>query len=242
MKAVTINPANLTIFAQTLKLFLKRKIRGSAKLQLQPFKARPYKPKNGQQFDIHMNGKVIIFSAPSGSGKSTVVHYLLGKHPEFEFSISATSRMPRGKEKDGVDYYFIDADKFKSLIAEDAFVEYEEVYHDRFYGTLKSEVQRIWDKGHVIVFDVDVKGAYSLKRYFGDDALSILILPPSQEELEKRLRGRGTDSEEAIRERLGKAAEELEFAKGKADKELVNDKLEDTFRNADIIVDEFLSK
>ena len=122
-----------------------------------------------------MNGKVVIFSAPSGAGKSTVVHHLLELHPEFEFSVSATSRPPRGEEKDGVDYYFIDAERFRSLIAQDAFVEHEEVYRDRFYGTLKSEVERIWSKGHVILFDVDVKGGANLKKYFGEAALSVLI-------------------------------------------------------------------
>lgn len=187
-----------------------------------------------------MSGKVIIFSAPSGAGKSTVVNHLLGLHPEFEFSVSATSRPPRGTERDGVEYHFIDADRFRELIAQDAFVEYEEVYRDRFYGTLKSEVERIWAQGHVIVFDVDVRGGASLKKYFGDAALSVLIVPPSLEVLERRLRGRGTDSEEAIRERLEKAGSELEFAAGKFDCELVNDKLEDTFAEAEALVTRFL--
>ena len=187
-----------------------------------------------------MLGKVIIFSAPSGAGKSTVVNHLLGLYPQFEFSISATSRSPRGQEQDGVEYYFIDAERFRELIAQDAFVEYEEVYHDRFYGTLKSEVERIWQKGHVIVFDVDVKGGVNLKKYFGDAALSVLIVPPSMEVLEARLRGRGTDSEEAIRERLDKASSELEFAAGKFDRDLVNDKLEETFAEAEALVDAFL--
>jgi len=188
-----------------------------------------------------MSGKVVIFSAPSGAGKSTVVRHLLGLHPEFEFSVSATSRAPRGTEKDGVEYYFVSAEKFRGLIAEDAFVEYEEVYHDRFYGTLKSEVERIWKKGHVIVFDVDVKGGVNLKKYFGRQALSVLILPPSLEVLEERLRGRGTDSEEAIRERIGKASLEISFAKGKFDKEIVNDILSDTLSSAEKIVNDFLS-
>ena len=187
-----------------------------------------------------MSGKVIIFSAPSGAGKSTVVGHLLGIHPEFEFSVSATSRAPRGQEQDGVEYYFIDAERFRELIAQDAFVEYEEVYQDRFYGTLKSEVERIWAKGHVIIFDVDVKGGVNLKKYFGDAALSVLIVPPDMEVLEKRLRGRGTDSEEAIRERLAKAAWELDFAAGKFDRDLVNDKLEDTFAESEALVDAFL--
>lgn len=187
-----------------------------------------------------MTGKVIIFSAPSGAGKSTVVGHLLKLHPEFEFSISATSRAPRGNERDGVEYYFISADRFRELIAEDAFVEHEEVYRDRFYGTLKSEVSRIWQKGHVIIFDVDVKGGVNLKKYFGDAALSILILPPSIEVLEQRLRHRGTDSEEAIRERIGKASSEISFARGKFDREIVNDKLEKTFSEAESTVNGFL--
>ncbi len=189
-----------------------------------------------------MTGKVIIFSAPSGAGKSTVVNHLIGLYPEFEFSVSATSRPPRGTEKYGEAYYFISAERFRELIAQDAFVEYEEVYADRFYGTLKSEVERIWEKGHVIVFDVDVKGGYNLKKYFGESALSVLIVPPSIEVLESRLRGRGTDTEEAIRERLDKAAWELDYAHGKFDVELLNDRLEDTFATAEAIVDEFLAK
>ncbi len=187
-----------------------------------------------------MSGKVIIFSAPSGAGKSTVVNHLLGLHPEFEFSISATSRAPRGQERDGVEYYFLSAERFRELIREDAFVEYEEVYQDRFYGTLKSEVERIWAQGHVIIFDVDVKGGVNLKKYFGDAALSVLITPPNLEVLEQRLRGRGTDSEDAIRERMAKAGWELDFAAGKFDRELVNDKLEDTFAQAEALVNGFL--
>lgn len=187
-----------------------------------------------------MEGKVFIFSAPSGAGKSTVVNHLLGLYPQFEFSVSATSRPPRGSEQDGVEYYFIDTERFRELIAEDAFVEYEEVYEGRYYGTLKSEVERIWASGHVIVFDVDVKGGVSLKKYFGDSARSVLIVPPSMEVLEQRLRGRGTDTDEAITERLAKAQWELDFATGKFDIELVNDKLEDTFAQAEAIVDGFL--
>ena len=187
-----------------------------------------------------MSGKVIIFSAPSGAGKSTVVNHLLGLHPEFEFFISATSRAPRGQERDGVEYYFLSAERFRELIRQDAFVEYEEVYQDRFYGTLKSEVERIWAQGHVIIFDVDVKGGVSLKKYFGESAMSVLITPPNLEVLEQRLRGRGTDTEGAIRERMAKAGWELDFAAGKFDRELVNDKLEDTFAQAEALVNDFL--
>ena len=187
-----------------------------------------------------MNGKVIIFSAPSGAGKSTIVGHLLGLHPEFEFSVSATSRAPRGQEQDGVDYYFISADRFRELIAQDAFVEHEEVYQDRFYGTLKSEVERIWAKDHVIIFDVDVKGGYNLKKYFGDSAMSVLIVPPSIEELERRLVNRATDSPEAIAERVAKARWELEFADGKFDYNLVNDDLQTAFAEIEKVVDTFL--
>lgn len=187
-----------------------------------------------------MANKVVIFSAPSGAGKSTVVSHLLKLHPEFEFSISATSRPPRGSERDGVEYYFIDAGEFRRLISEDAFVECEEVYQDRFYGTLKSEVERIWSKGHVIIFDVDVKGGANLKKYFGSKALSVLIVPPSLEVLEDRLRNRGTDSEEAIRERLAKAGWELDFGRGKFDYELVNDKLETALSEIEKVVSDFL--
>ena len=146
-----------------------------------------------------MKGKLIIFSAPSGAGKSTIVGNILKHYPgTFEFSVSATSRNPRGSERDGVEYYFLSAERFRELIAQDAFVEHEEVYKDRFYGTLKSEVERIWADGKVIIFDVDVKGGVNLKKYFGENALSFLIVPPSLEILESRLRGRGTDSEEDI--------------------------------------------
>lgn len=187
-----------------------------------------------------MSGKVIIFSAPSGAGKSTVVKHLLGLHPEFEFSVSATSREPRGTERDGVEYHFINAERFKELIEQDAFVEYEQVYHNRFYGTLKSEVERIWAAGHVIIFDVDVKGGANLKRYFGSQALSILILPPDMATLEHRLRARGTDSEEAICERLDKAQSEIDFALDKFDFNLINDRLEDTLVQAEKTVNDFL--
>ena len=185
-----------------------------------------------------MGNKVIIFSAPSGAGKSTVVGHLLRLHPEFEFSISATSRESRGIEKDGVEYYFMDADRFRSLIAEDAFVEYEEVYQNRFYGTLKSEVDRIWNAGHVIVFDVDVKGGVNLKRIFGDDALSVFIQAPSVEVLKERLIKRGTDTPEAIETRVAKAREEMAYAP-QFDRILINDDLATCLAEAEQIVADY---
>lgn len=184
---------------------------------------------------------MVIFSAPSGSGKSTIVGHILKLHPEMEFSVSATSRAPRGQEKNGVEYHFFTADEFRKMIGEDRFVEYEEVYAGSFYGTLKSEVQRIWDKGHVIIFDVDVKGGVNLKKYFGDDALSVFIQAPSVEELRRRLVARNTDSPEAIEKRVSKAAEELTYA-DKFDYVLVNDDLQTAFSEAESVVDSFLSE
>ena len=185
-----------------------------------------------------MNKKVIIFSAPSGAGKSTVVGHLLKTFPFLEFSISATSRSPRGCEKDGVEYYFFSEQQFRDLIARDAFVEYEEVYPGSFYGTLRSEVERIWAKGHVILFDIDVKGGVNLKRIFGDNALSVFVRPPSVEELRRRLVGRGTDSPEAIEKRVAKAREELEY-ESRFDRVLENDRLEKTLAEAEEIVKTF---
>lgn len=186
-----------------------------------------------------MSNKVIIFSAPSGSGKSTIVSHILKLHPEMEFSVSATSRAPRGQERNGIEYHFFTADEFRKMIVEDKFVEYEEVYAGSFYGTLKSEVQRIWDKGHVIIFDVDVKGGVNLKKYFGDKALSVFIQAPSVEELRKRLVARGTDSAEAIAKRVAKASEEMTYA-DKFDYILVNDDLQKAYAEAEKVVDDFL--
>ncbi|MBQ3438555.1 MAG: guanylate kinase [Bacteroidales bacterium] len=187
-----------------------------------------------------MGNKVLIFSAPSGSGKSTIVNHILGLHPEIEFSVSATSRLPRGAEKDGVEYFFYSADVFRLLVRDDKFVEYEEVYPDRFYGTLKAEVNRIWARGHVIIFDVDVKGGVNLKKYFGDQALSVFIQAPSVEVLRERLVKRGTDSAEDIEKRVAKAAEEMTYAP-KFDRILVNDDLATALAEAENMVDTFLS-
>ena len=189
-----------------------------------------------------MDNKVIIFSAPSGAGKSTIVNHILGLHPEIEFSISATSRAPRGQEQHGKEYYFFTADEFRQMIAEDKFVEHEEVYPGSFYGTLRSEVERIWAKGHVIVFDIDVQGGVNLKRIFGEQAFSIFIQAPSVEVLRERLVGRNTDTPEAIEKRVAKAASEMEFAAGKFDHVLVNDDLQTAFAEAESIIDEFLKK
>lgn len=186
-----------------------------------------------------MANKVLIFSAPSGSGKSTIVHHLMERRSDLEFSVSATSRAPRGEEKDGVDYYFISEDEFRRKIARGDFVEHEEVYPGRFYGTLRKEVERIWAKGNAIIFDVDVKGGINLKKYFKDDALSVFIQAPSIEELERRLVARATDSPEAIRERVAKAAEEMGYS-GEFDRILINDDLQTAFNEADKAIDDFL--
>lgn len=188
-----------------------------------------------------MGNKVVIFSAPSGSGKSTIVGHILSLHPEMEFSVSAASRAPRGSEQHGVEYYFYSADQFREMIAEDRFVEYEEVYPGSFYGTLKSEVERIWAKGHVIIFDVDVKGGVNLKKYFGDQALAVFIQAPSVEELRKRLIFRGTDSPEAIERRVAKAAEEMTYAP-QFDRILINDDLQTAFLQAEQMVEDFLAQ
>lgn len=165
--------------------------------------------------------------------------HILKLHPEMEFSVSATSRAPRGQERNGIEYHFFTTDEFRKMIAEDKFVEYEEVYAGSFYGTLKSEVQRIWDKGHVIIFDVDVKGGVNLKKYFRDKALSVFIQAPSVEELRKRLVARGTDSAEAIAKRVAKASEEMTYA-DKFDYILVNDDLQKAYTEAEKVVDDFL--
>lgn len=156
-------------------------------------------------------GKVLIFSAPSGSGKTTLVQYVLGEFASLSFSVSCTTRAPRGEEKHGKDYYFLSVEEFKRRIEQEEFVEFEEVYADKFYGTLKSEVERIWKQGKVVVFDVDVKGGIALKKYFGSKALSVFVLPPSIEELRRRLLLRGTDDDATIGTRVEKAAEELQY-------------------------------
>jgi guanylate kinase len=170
-------------------------------------------------------GKLIIFSAPSGAGKTTIVRHLLKAGLSLEFSISAASRQKRPGEVDKKDYYFLSVDEFKNKINEDAFLEWEEVYKDHFYGTLKSEVERIRNKGNHVIFDVDVVGGLNIKKYFGIEALAIFVMPPHIDELENRLRGRSTEKEESIQKRLDKAEHELSFA-SKFDYQLVNDDLD----------------
>ncbi len=185
--------------------------------------------------------KIIIFSAPSGSGKTTIVRALLQRYDNFEFSISATSRHPRGQEQDGVDYYFLTPEAFRQKVEEEAFVEWEEVYPGTSYGTLKSEMERIWAKGHIILFDVDVMGGINLKRIFGEQALSLFVMPPSVEELRRRLEGRGTDSPEVIEKRIGKAEFELSKAP-EFDVTVVNDDLQTAIAETSDHIDRFLKR
>lgn len=183
--------------------------------------------------------KALIFSAPSGAGKSTVVNHLMETFPRLDFSITATTRPRRGNEENGKEYYFISREEFLDLIEKDAFVEWEEVYKDRYYGTLKLELERIWNGNKVAVFDVDVKGGINLKKKFGRSALSVFIAPPTLEVLRERLTRRGTDSARAIEERLAKASLEMQDAPH-FDVVLVNDRLEDTLDKATEIVAAFI--
>ncbi|MEN9919400.1 MAG: guanylate kinase [Bacteroidota bacterium] len=185
--------------------------------------------------------KLIIFSAPSGAGKSTIVNYLLQQNLNLKFSISATSRAARGTEKDGVEYYFLTPDEFREKIQNDEFLEYEEVYTDKYYGTLKSEVQRILDSGCNVIFDVDVVGGCSIKSYFGDKALAVFIAPPSVEALRSRLENRGTDSPEIINDRLAKAEYELSYAP-KFDVVVMNEHLDKAQEKTVDVVSKFLKQ
>lgn len=187
-------------------------------------------------------GRLLIFSAPSGSGKSTIVQWLMQEHPELNmhFSISCTTRAPRGTEQNGVEYFFITPDEFRQKIAENAFVEYEEVYTDKFYGTLKSQVEELREAGKQVVFDIDVKGGCNIKQQFGDDAMSIFIQPPSIEELRRRLFGRATDAPEVIEQRLAKAEFEMTFAP-KFDRIVINDDLETAKQEVLAIIREFIA-
>jgi guanylate kinase len=186
-----------------------------------------------------MQGKLIILSAPSGSGKTTIVKHLLNTMPNLEFSITACSRPKRDCETDGRDYYFISVEEFKRRIANGDFVEWEEVYPGSFYGTLKSEIDRIWAKNHIVALDVDVKGGINLKKIFGESALSIFIMPPSIDILKHRLESRGTETPESLAKRVGKAAHEMTYA-DQFDKIIVNDNLERSYLEADLLVNAFL--
>ena len=188
-----------------------------------------------------MRGKLIIISAPSGTGKSTIIGWLMKEHPELRlaFSISCTSRPPRGTEQNGVEYFFLTPEEFRQRIDNDEFLEYEEVYEGRFNGTLKAQVERQLEAGQNVVFDVDVKGGVNIKNYYGDEALSIFIQPPSIAELRKRLEGRGTDAPEVIDQRIARAEFELTFA-DKFDEIVVNDDLIKAEADALALVKEFL--
>ena len=188
-----------------------------------------------------MKGKMLIVSAPSGSGKSTIVNWLMQEHPELKlyFSISCTSRAPRGTEQNGVEYFFLTPEEFKAKIQNDEFLEYEEVYQDRFYGTLKAQVEHQREQGQNVEFDVDVKGGVNIKKYYGDESMSLFIQPPSVEELRRRLVGRGTDTPEAIDERLAKAEYEMTFA-SQFDHIIVNDDLDAAKQETLSVVEEFL--
>ena len=187
-------------------------------------------------------GKAIIFSAPSGSGKTTIVKHLLAANDTLEFSISACTRDKRGRnEKDGQDYYFLTPEKFKSLIDEDAFIEWEEVYAGNFYGTLKSEIDRIWSSGHHVIFDVDVKGGLNLKKYFGDQALAIFVKAPSLEVLKERLTGRGTETDDSLSRRLFKAEFEMSF-ESQFDVTLVNKDLDTSLKQAQNLLNDFIKE
>lgn len=184
-------------------------------------------------------GKLIIFSAPSGAGKTTIVKRILESRTDLEFSVSACSRKKRDCETHGKDYYFISADEFRSRIANNEFLEWEEVYENSYYGTLKSELQRIWNKGHHVIFDVDVVGGLSIKKFGKDNALAVFVMPPSVEELENRLRNRASETPETLKKRLDKSKYELGFA-DKFDHIIVNDDLERAVAKAKARVDEFL--
>jgi guanylate kinase len=190
---------------------------------------------------FEMNGKLIIISAPSGAGKSTISGFLLCKDLHLEFSISATTRAPRGSEVDGKEYYFIPVDEFKRRISNKEFVEWEEVYKGQYYGTLKNEIERITEKGKNVLFDVDVKGGLNLKKQFSDHALSVFIMPPSVEELERRLMQRGTDDLPKIKMRVNKAIEEMKLASA-FDRIVINDDLETAQREVYELVLDFIDK
>lgn len=188
---------------------------------------------------INTQNKIIIITAPSGAGKSTITHYLINKYPALSFSISAATRNPRGLEKDGVDYYFLSEETFKQKINEDAFLEWEMVYEGKYYGTLKSELDRIWAAGKVPMLDIDVKGAIHVQQQFGDNCLSIFIEPPSVEELKKRLESRGTETSESLATRINKASYEISFTHHFTTT-VVNDDLSKACTDTEKVIKDFL--
>lgn len=189
----------------------------------------------------NVQGKCVIFCAPSGAGKTTIVRHLLDYFSELQFSVSACTRNKRKNEINGKDYYFLSVNEFKNKIQNGEFVEWEEVYDGNYYGTLKSEIDRIWKQHKTVIFDVDVEGGINLKKYFGENALSVFVQPPSVDALEKRLRSRNTESEESLQKRVRKASSELSKANC-FDVVLLNDELEKTFKEAEKIVSKFLNK
>jgi guanylate kinase len=189
---------------------------------------------------MEFQGKCIIFSAPSGAGKTTIVRHLLAKGYDLQFSVSAASRNKREIETQGKDYYFLSVEEFKAKIAQNDFLEWEEVYKNNFYGTLKSEIKRIWSEKKHVIFDVDVQGGINLKKIFGDKALSIFVMPPSVDSLASRLEKRNTETPESLKRRVDKSKEEMEFSKD-FDTILVNDNLEEAFAEAETLLDNFLN-
>jgi guanylate kinase len=188
--------------------------------------------------DNTFEGKIVIFTAPSGSGKTTIVRHLLKKYDFLGFSVSATNRQKREKEIDGKDYYFLSAEKFQKEIDEEAFVEWEEVYEGKYYGTLKSEIQRVWSKGQHVVFDIEVKGATNIKKMYPDNSVAVFVRPPSLSELRRRLKGRKTETESSLKKRLARAEEEMKY-EDKFDKVVINDLLEVALEEAEQIIESF---
>ncbi len=186
-----------------------------------------------------INNKIIIITAPSGAGKTSITHHLMQHFPQLAFSVSAATRQARGTEKNGVDYYFMSADEFKQKIQHNEFVEWEMVYEGKYYGTLKAELQRIWDNNQIPILDIDVKGAIHVKQQFPDSALTIFIEPPSVAELKNRLESRGTETPESLAARVNKAAYEISF-KDQFDKQIINDNLEEAREKAVAIVNQFI--
>lgn len=188
---------------------------------------------------MDITGKLLLFCGPSGSGKTTIVHHLLKKYPRLAFSVSATTRPRRSNETDGVDYHFLSAEEFRIKIAANEFIEWEEVYTDRYYGTLKSEIEKIWLRDTVAVFDVDVEGGLKIKNIFGDRLLSVFVMPPSVDELHNRLKSRNSETPASYKARIAKSEHELTYA-FRFDKVIINDKLENALEEAEKITEEFL--